>query len=46
MSKSQYMIYKNLLSYGLAMANKGNPFWTQGDAMQAFAVFHKNARAK
>jgi len=34
-------IYKRLFSEGLAMANRGNIFWTKSDAMQAFAIYHK-----
>ena len=33
--------YKRIFSEGLSMANKGNPFWTQSDAMSAFASFHR-----
>jgi hypothetical protein len=35
---------KRTLSEGLAMANRGNVFWTRTDAMQSFNLFHNNAR--
>lgn len=33
------------LRHGLAIANRGNPFWSQRDAMQALALFHNNQRS-
>ena len=37
--------WRAVLSEGLAIANRGNPFWTQSDAMQALAIFHNNKRS-
>ena len=45
-SDSDYIAakWRAVLCEGLAIANRGNPFWAQSDAMQALAIFHNNKR--
>lgn len=45
MSKEKSDIIRATLCAGLASANRGNPFWSKSDAMQALAI-NKQVRAK
>ena len=44
LTQAQHDRYQALFAEGLASANKGNPFWSQRDAMIAFNVLRAAQR--
>ena len=41
----QANVMATTICYGLAIANKGNAYWTKRDAMQSLAMMHRNNRS-